>query len=58
MVNYMNEIYLERMKEYLGSLYNDYLESLKKEPVRSIRLNNIDIDTFLKNTNMPLEKIP
>lgn len=54
----MNEIYLERMKEYLGSLYNDYLESLKKEPVRSIRLNNIDIDTFLKNTNMPLEKIP
>ena len=54
----MNELYLERMKEILKDRYNDYLESLTKNPYRSIRLNKIDFNSFNKNINMPLEKIP
>ena len=54
----MNEIYLNRMKEYLKDDYEAYLASFSKPISRSIRLNNIDIDTVIKNTNMPLEKIP
>lgn len=55
----MNQLFLDRMKTYLSEEdYNAYLKCLEDKPTRSIRLNNIDIDTFVKNTNMPLEKIP
>jgi len=59
LVNFMNELFLERMKGYLGNdLYNEYLKCLEESPYRSIRLNNIDFNTFVNNTKMPLEKIP
>lgn len=55
----MNQLFLERMKNYLNENdYNRYLECLNETPTRSIRLNNIDYDTFVRDTNMPLEKIP
>lgn len=54
----MNEVFLERMKEYLNKEdYEAYLKCLLEKPTRSIRLNNIDYETFVHNTNMPLEKI-
>ena len=53
----MNQVYLDRMKDILGNRYNDYLESLEKTPFRSIRLNKIKYEDFVKNINMPLEKI-
>ncbi len=54
----MNQLFLERMKSYLSdSDYNKYLECLNENPTRSIRLNNIDYNTFVSDTNMPLEKI-
>lgn len=54
----MNQLFLERMKNYLSeSDFNKYLECLNEKPTRSIRLNNIDYDTFTSDTNMPLEKI-
>ena len=54
----MNQLFLERMKNYLSeSDFNKYLECLNEKPTRSIRLNNIDYDTFISDTNMPLEKI-
>lgn len=54
----MNQLFLERMKNYLSeSDFNKYLECLNEKPTRSIRLNNIDYDTFTSDNNMPLEKI-
>lgn len=54
----MNQDYLKRMKEYLSlDDYNRLIESYQETPSRSIRLNKINIDTLIKETNMPLEKI-
>jgi NOL1/NOP2/sun family putative RNA methylase len=36
-------LFLERMKKLLGAEITEYLEILKKEPVRSIRCNNLKI---------------
>ncbi len=36
-------LFLERMKKLLGEEYNNYLEILKVEPVRSIRCNTLKI---------------
>ncbi|MCK9595719.1 NOL1/NOP2/sun family putative RNA methylase [Candidatus Pacearchaeota archaeon] len=36
-------LFLERMKELLGKDLQDYLDSLKQEPVRSIRCNTLKI---------------
>lgn len=55
----MKEAYLNRMKEYLKE--DEYLKLLKeyeKDPVRSIRLNNISYDDFIKKIDMDLTKIP
>lgn len=53
----MNEEYLNRMKSILKDKYDLYINALKEEPLRSIRLNNINYDTFIKNIDMDLEKI-
>lgn len=54
----MNQEFLKYLKESLNETeYNLMLEEYKKKPVRSIRLNKIDFDTFHKNLNMPLEPI-
>lgn len=53
----MNEEYLNRMKSILKDKYDLYMNALKEEPLRSIRLNNINYDTFIKNIDMDLEKI-
>ena len=53
----MNEEYLNRMKSILKDKYNLYINALKEEPLRSIRLNNINYDAFIKNIDMDLEKI-
>ncbi len=57
MVIFMNEEYLARMKSILNDKYDLYINALKEKPLRSIRLNNIDYDTFIKNIDMDLEKI-
>ena len=54
----MNQEFLNRMKDVLKDRYDSYLKELDNKPYRSIRLNNISFDTFNKNMNMPLEKIP
>ena len=41
----LNEKFLERMQEYLGSEYQAFLNSLKKPNIRSIRINNKFIDS-------------
>ncbi len=54
----MNNIYLERMRKLLGEeMYEAYLKALEQSPSRSIRLNKIEYDKFVADTNMPLEKI-
>lgn len=53
----MNEEYLNRMKSILKDKYDLYINALKEEPLRSIRLNNINYNTFIKNIDMDLEKI-
>ena len=38
-------LFLERMKELLGKDFDNYIEILKKEPVRSLRCNTIKISS-------------
>jgi NOL1/NOP2/sun family putative RNA methylase len=38
-------LFIERMKELLGKDFQDYLDILKKEPVRSLRCNTLKIST-------------
>jgi NOL1/NOP2/sun family putative RNA methylase len=55
----MNQDYLNRMKEYLSKEdYDKLIEAYKESPSRSIRINKIEYETFIKNLNIPLEKIP
>ncbi len=53
----MNELYLKRMKEYLGEEYELLLNAYNQAPVRSIRLNNISLEKLKSNLDIPLEKI-
>ncbi len=54
----MNEEYLNRMKTILKDKYELYIKALEEEPLRSIRLNNIDYEIFTQNIDISLEKIP
>ena len=51
--------YEDIMKKQLGEDYLKYIDALKKEPVRGLRVNTkkISIEEFLKRTNLSLEKL-
>lgn len=54
------EAFLERMKKQLDTEYPDFLESLKKEPCRALRLNSIKADEtdFLSHSPFHLSPVP
>lgn len=54
------EAFLERMKQLLGDEYLDFLESLKQEPCRGLRLNPLKADEadFLETAPFSLSPVP
>ena len=54
------EAFLNRMKELLGAKYPDFLESLKEEPCRGLRLNPLkaDEEEFLVQSPFTLSPVP
>ena len=56
----MNNDYLEMIQGLLKDEYPMYLEELKKEPIRSFRINPLKIDdeTFFNETNWIKDKVP
>ena len=56
----LNEVFLERMKEYLGSEYNSFLASFNDPNIRSLQVNNsvISNSDFEKVFDLEIAKIP
>ena len=56
----LNDLFLKRMKEYLGDDYNLFLESYNNENVRSFTINNnyISNEKFELIFDLPIKKIP
>lgn len=56
----LNELFLQRMKEYLQDDYNDFIASYSKANVRGLLVNNnmISCDEFEKLFDLNIKKIP
>ena len=56
----LNELFLLRMKDYLGDDFNRFLESYSKDNIRSFTINNnyISNEEFEKIFDLNIKKIP
>ena len=56
----LNEVFLQRMKEYLGSEFDSFLASFNEPNIRSLQVNNsvINEDDFKSIFDLDIAKIP